>query len=211
MNHTELFNKIAQVVPTINGWATVEKAQTLASIIIATHPRVIVEVGVFAGASAIPMGLACNHVDCGHIHAVDAWSNELAIKNEVKDHVDWWKAVNFDDIHNEFLGHIKSNGLISRFTVHRADSCKVAPVPDIELMHLDGSHTDKAIDDMEHWGSNIVRGGFLVLDDLHWCSGAVMRVADLAKDMGFVERFVRVDKETHTQRDNDWMIMQRVK
>lgn len=186
----KLFSEIATVVPTINGWCSVDKATLLASIIVATRPKVVCEVGIFAGKSAVPMALALKHVGTGKLTAIDAWSNELAVKDEVKQHAEWWGKVDMDAIYNEFIKHLDMHGLNAFVEVFRGNSSKVTPPSEIGLLHVDGSHTDKAIDDVERYASNVIKGGFVVMDDCGWAGGGVRRACDvLTEEMNFRQLF----------------------
>ena len=57
------------------GWCSLDKATTLASIIWALRPTVVVELGVWMGGSAIPMAIALRDLGAGQLIAVDAWKS----------------------------------------------------------------------------------------------------------------------------------------
>src|SRR5260221_9575485 len=50
---TNLFRTISELVPRCHGWATVEKAFTLAGVALALRPEIIVEIGVWGGRSIL--------------------------------------------------------------------------------------------------------------------------------------------------------------
>ena len=59
---TNLFLDIADVVPRLNGWCSVNKAQHLAAMVCALQPVTAVEIGVFGGKSLIPMAMAMKRI-----------------------------------------------------------------------------------------------------------------------------------------------------
>src|ERR1700690_4133454 len=54
-NNNRLFVQICSTIPTMDGWATLEKVCTFASLALAIKPNLCLEVGVFAGRSLIPV------------------------------------------------------------------------------------------------------------------------------------------------------------
>lgn len=64
-----LLDEIARCLPEGGEWCTLDKAETLAAMIVAARPRLVVEIGVWEGGSLIPMLLALQHNGCGrHRH-----------------------------------------------------------------------------------------------------------------------------------------------
>ena len=63
-----------------DGWCSIEKAYALASAIIALRPGVVVEIGIWAGRSLIPMALALKKVGAGKIIGIDPWRAEESAK-----------------------------------------------------------------------------------------------------------------------------------
>lgn len=209
MNHT-LFNQIAVVVPRLNGWCSLEKAQTLAAIVVATRPKVCVEIGVYAGRSLFPVAMACAEIGYGSVVAIDSWDAKVSIKNEMADHAEWWGKIDHEKIYKEFCA-MKDELKLNNIVVHRKKSDDVAPPENIGLLHIDGSHTDQAITDAERFAPNVVGGGIVVMDDIDWIGGGVRRAIDVLLEGGFVELFRVTGKEVSSGMDNNWGVFQRIK
>ena len=56
-----------------DGWCKLEKANALAAAIVSIQPNLIVEVGVWAGRSLIPMALSLKYLGKGKILGIDPW------------------------------------------------------------------------------------------------------------------------------------------
>jgi predicted O-methyltransferase YrrM len=70
------------MTPANVGWCSLEKATTLAAIITGLRPKVVVELGVWMGGSAIPMAIALHAVGKGQLVAIDAWSTEASVSGQ---------------------------------------------------------------------------------------------------------------------------------
>lgn len=59
-----------------DGWCTLEKAYALAAAVIMLRPSLVVEVGIWAGRSFVPMALALKQIGKGQIIGIDPWKAE---------------------------------------------------------------------------------------------------------------------------------------
>lgn len=184
----QLMDKIAGTVLQMNGWCSVDKAQALAAMVVALRPKRIVEVGVYAGRSVVPMAMALAFNGSGEIYAIDAWDASIAKRNEVKDHADWWSKIDFDAIYNEFVSTVDKNQLSAFVKIIKGESSKVEPPTNIDILTVDGAHTDQAIEDVERFAPNVRKGGLVIMDDIGWVGGGVQRACDvLVDDLGFIK------------------------
>jgi predicted O-methyltransferase YrrM len=195
-----LLNKVAEYHPRIDGWCSLQKAQTLASIAFSLRPNIVVEVGVYCGKSAIPMALALKENGGGVIHCIDAWSPLASVAGEVKEHAEWWSKIDHEKIFQTFSANIHQFDVANRCVVHRKKSDDAEAPAVIDVLHIDGSHTSQAIKDAERFAANVRIGGICIMDDLHWVGEGVARAVDALKRLGFVELYT-VD---------DWGVFQRV-
>jgi predicted O-methyltransferase YrrM len=182
-------NEIEAVTPDGGDWCSIDKATTLAALIVSLRPTTVVEIGVFLGGSAIPMLLALRAVGAGRLVAIDPWSTDAALAAENDENAAWWRSIDFESIYDRFHARLVRHGVAGICDVRRAKSDDVDPPVTIDLLHVDGSHTEQAIRDVQRFASRVLFGGFCVLDDLNWQGNGVRRAHALARQMGFVDRY----------------------
>lgn len=189
--HT-LFAKISHLTPTLEGWCTVEKAQTLAALVVALRPKVIYEIGVYAGRSFFPMAMALKEVGSGKLVGVEPWDNSVAAVGYVGDNKTFWHtSVDFNRIKSGYDAKFKELELEGFALVFQGKSDDVTPV-EMDLLHIDGQHTEQAIRDVERFAPFVRVGGIIVMDDVDWRNDGdapVKRSVDVLKNMGFVELY----------------------
>jgi len=176
------------------GWCSVEKATTLAAIIMALRPKTVVELGVWMGGSAIPMAIALRQLGVGQLVAVDAWAAEVSVAGQEPVHAKWWGETIGTSGHVEayeaFIKRLKEHDITAdrcRVLRQRTDEADVPP--SIDVLHHDANHGPQAVIDIERWTPAIRVGGVLVIDDLDWTGGHVARARDRATELGFVELY----------------------
>lgn len=177
------------------GWCSLEKATTLVSIILALRPKVVVELGVWMGGSAIPMAIALRSIGAGQLIAVDAWSVDASMAGqEAPDHLRWWGETMGESGHlrafEAFQKRLRAHGILPECcVVHQQRSDEAAVPPVIDVLHHDANHGPQAVADIERWAPAVRRGGLLIIDDLDWAGGHVARARDRALELGFVELY----------------------
>ena len=187
---TNLFSQISELTPNLHGWATVEKAITLASAVIALRPEIVLEVGIWGGRSILPMGLACKELGRGKVIGVDPWSAVASIQGQVPANAQWWGSqAQHDQVYFDFMEKRGTLGLNDVIAVERMTSDYFEPPKTINLVHIDGNHGPQAIKDAQKFGPLIPVGGLMILDDLQWEGGNVLKAMDCLRLMGFVELY----------------------
>lgn len=187
---TELSHKIDTVVPTLSQWCPPEKAFTLAALVIALRPALIVEVGVWQGASLIPMALACRAVGHGRIVAVDAWEKLASIAGQVEEgDVKWWASVDHDEAYATFVRVLAEEGLSQFVEVVRSRSDDYVPPDGIGLWHCDGNHGEQAVKDVQRFLPKMATGGVIVMDDYEWRGGGVRKACVALESAGWAEMY----------------------
>src|SRR5271170_6961170 len=88
-SHRAMFSRIATTLPTLDGWATSEKGCTLAALVLANKPKLVVEIGVFAGRSLLPMALALKANGSGKVIGIDPYDSQESAKDEFPDSAVW--------------------------------------------------------------------------------------------------------------------------
>lgn len=177
------------------GWCSREKATTLAAIVMALRPKIVVELGVWMGGSAIPMAIALRLIGTGHLVAVDAWSAEASVSGQdLEAHRKWWGETMGPDGHERafetFLRRLKEHDISPACCSIRRQRSDQADVPaSIDILHHDANHGPQVIQDIERWTPALRVGGLLILDDLDWAGGHVAQGRVLARELGFVELY----------------------
>ena len=195
-----LMSEIRDKLPEGGDWCDLEKAQSLAALVIGLRPRVVVEIGVWMGGSLIPMLLALQalaRLDEAHSRvavprkaiAIDPWSPDASCAGQLPVDAAWWGAVDHEQAMRAFLERLDRHEVAGLCEVIRRSSSD-APVPaEIDLLHVDGNHADQAERDVARFAPSVLLGGILVLDDLEWSEGHVRRGRDRAVELGFVELY----------------------
>ena len=177
------------------GWCSLEKATTLAAIVLALRPKVVVELGVWMGGSAIPMAIALRQLGAGQLVAIDAWSADASVSGQEEPaHRTWWGETMGERGHTlafqMFLSRLKNHHISAERCLVRRQRTDEAAVPaSIDILHHDANHGPQIVTDIERWTPSIRVGGLLVIDDLDWAGGHVARARDRALELGFAELY----------------------
>ncbi len=186
MDFSGLFNEVVTSL-TPNAWTSPEKAQTLAALVLALRPNVVVEIGVWQGDSLIPQLLALAALGTGRGVAIDPWSSSDSIVDQTPENVEWWGKVNHDQALARFVARLQQYEVDRICQIRRARSDDVDPreLGTIDILHVDGNHMEQAERDVTRFAPQIRSGGILVLDDLYWSGGHVVRAREHAESLGF--------------------------
>jgi predicted O-methyltransferase YrrM len=175
------------------GWCDLDKAQGLAALVWALRPSLVVEIGIWTGGSMIPMLIALRDLGAGQAIAIDPWNAEASIAGEAPENVEWWGGQVGQGGHERalecFRGRLRKHGLEPICHIWRQRSDDTDPPTKIDMIHIDGNHTEQAVRDVSRFAPEVRDGGILVLDDLEWAGGGVGRARDLAVSLGFVELY----------------------
>jgi len=172
-----------------DGWCSVEKAFYLAASVMALRPNLVVEVGVWAGRSVIPVALSLKKLGKGKEICIDPWSASASASGLVdgKDK-DWWATVDHERIFNVFKKWVADTQVEPYVEIHRcrSDEFKIEKLGLIGILSVDGNHGEEAsIYDITHYASRVERGGLLFMDDIGWATKATM----LIPQYGFKELY----------------------
>ncbi len=180
-----------------------EKAQTLAMLVVALRPDVTCEIGLFGGRSFFGLALAHKVIGHGVAYGIDAWDVKAATEGYTGDNRQYWNDMKMDTIQSDFMATLKTLGLEGVTKILRQKSDDVVPPKNIGALHVDGQHSEQAIRDVSRFAPNVKRGGLVILDDLSWANDGdkpVLRAVDELKKLGFVDLYA-VD---------DWAVFKRV-
>lgn len=165
--------------PTVTeGWCSEEKARHMVDLILSTKPLLVVEIGVFGGRSLLVQALALRHLGQGMCVGVDPWTKDAALAHmEDPIHRKWWEEVDLAGVRNGCLDHITREGLSEWCTVFVGTSKQfytllknvIIPQPCIDILHIDGNHSDAASTfDSTHFVPIVRPGGHIWVDDPGW-------------------------------------------
>lgn len=197
----KLFNQIETLVPQLGNWCSVKKACSLAAAIVAFRPAVTLEIGVFSGASFLPMALAHQYLGHGMAIAIDPWSNQASVEGQHGANAKWWSECDHEAVYKSFMANRARLNLIERTVIQRCKSDDAVIPENIGLLHIDGNHGPQAIEDVARYAPHVTPGGIVWMDDMNWEGGDVLKAADNLMKMGFIKLY---DEDTGT-------VFQRVK
>lgn len=188
-----LLDRIAVLVPRLEGWCPVEKAQWLAKWIVGRRACSVVEIGVFGGRSLVPMGLAMKFLANstphwpGRVIGFDPYDNETVTEfDQPQEHVDWWSKVDLKGIQHSAQEAIIREGVGAwvDIKVAKANEClDLFGDGTLDLIHIDGDHSEGAsCRDVALWVPKLRVGGALVMDDTNWPT--VQKARRMAAEIG---------------------------
>jgi tetratricopeptide (TPR) repeat protein len=170
------------------GWITLNKAGCLIDyvdeICKEVEEPVCVEIGVFAGKSVLPIALELKRNSKGKIYAMDPWTNEEATRGYEDVHYEYWSQIDLNHKLGIFESMIQEFELKDYISIIKEPSDTAPEIKNINLLHIDGQHTDQALRDVRKYASQIALNGYCVVDDVNW--GRVADVPNLLEKMGFI-------------------------
>ena len=151
-------------------WCSSEKINLLMDLIVLTQPKVCVEIGAFAGASVMPVAETLKYLQNGTVFAIDAWSNDEAVKYLANDDSNkiWWSQINMKKTYKAFNRLFKRWDLYSYCTViHKPSEEAVHEVNNIDFLHIDGNFSEiGSLRDVELYLPKVKSGGYVLLSNL---------------------------------------------
>lgn len=170
----QLKKQICNVHPSFEGWCSREKALTLIDLVLEIHPKVCVDIGVFGGSSLFPIASTLKFLGSGIVIGIDPWDKLESIKDfdPVQDeaHLKWWSQLDFNYIYDTYLKALKRFGVEKYCITIKATSVRAAAAIDhIDLLHIDGNHSEEGFrSDVELYLPKVRSGGYILLNDSLW-------------------------------------------
>lgn len=151
-------------------WCSVEKIDLLMDLVLITHPKECVDIGAFTGSTVFPVAMALKYLKKGKIYAIDAWSNEEAIKNLDEDDPNraWWATVDMSGVYKSFLKLINSWALGTYcIPLKLTSENAIQQVDNITFLHLDGDFSEQgSLNDVNLYLPKVKSGGYVLLSNL---------------------------------------------
>jgi glycosyltransferase involved in cell wall biosynthesis len=170
----DLKTKICRILPRLNGWCGAEKACAMMDLVSEVHPDVCVEIGVFAGASALPTAAALKFLRHGVLFAIDPWDNEESIRNLLEGaDKEWWTDIEMTRIYRSYVRLVHEFGLTKYCVTLKETSAAAAPkISTIDILHIDGNHSEaSSFFDASTYLPKVKHGGYIWFDDPDWVDG----------------------------------------
>lgn len=160
-------------VPIIQGWTRPEKGIAMADLVLSEKPSLIVEIGVFGGASLLPQALALQQNGHGLIVGIDPWTKDAALEGDVgQENADWWKECDLNEIALGCWAAIDQEGLGQYAALVRSQAhlvCGFFKCGGIDILEIDGNHSELAsCRDVELYLPLVRPGGHIWFDDSDW-------------------------------------------
>jgi predicted O-methyltransferase YrrM len=159
----------------LDGWCAKEKADILMDMIFKNQPNIIVEIGVFGGKSLVPMAFALKANGKGIIYGIDPWDSKESIKGMTEAaNKAWWGGLDHEAIRLNLAYKLQVFKLGHHVQLIKNTSEGATPIPNIDILHLDGNHSEEpSYFDVTKWAPLVKSGGWIILDDITWCESGV--------------------------------------
>ena len=183
--------RLRSLIPTMEGWCPLEKAEYICNLVIENKLQRGVELGVFAGRSLLPLGWGFEQTG-GSITGIDPWTKEACMEGtNAKENDNWWGSLNFQYFYEYTQNKIKEAALQSHVTLLRQTSAEAVLAFDngsLDLVHQDSNHSEQiSCDEVERWDPKLKAGGFWIADDTDWAT--TQKAQRLLIEKGFIQLY----------------------
>jgi len=159
----------------IHGWCSVNKALKMMEIV-NDKTKLIVEIGVFAGRSLLPLALKLkSQENGGKVIGIDPWSSEASLEGtNTTANDDWWSKLDYNFFYNYTQKLLQENNVASIVELIRdkGENCSNNfEDGSISILHIDGNHSEEtSTQDVNMWHEKVDKNGFIIFDDTNWPS-----------------------------------------
>jgi predicted O-methyltransferase YrrM len=163
----------------LQGWCSPGKMSMLIDLVLKMKPKVIVEIGVWGGKSFVPMVSALKANKSGIAYGIDPWSNEASVEEMMNEaNRAYWGVVDHQAIKRELMQKIWEFQLQEYAELIQSTSEEAPPIAEIELLHIDGNHSERtSYLDVTKWVPLMKKGGIVLFDDMTWYENGVYTTA----------------------------------
>jgi predicted O-methyltransferase YrrM len=163
----------------LHGWCAPEKACFLIDLVLKTKPKKVVEIGVWGGKSFLPMAQALRQNNEGIAYGIDPWESSESVQwvNEpVNRH--FWEYADHNLVYQHLNQKIAEHGLRNQTILIKSTSEDAPIISDIDILHIDGNHSEHAsYIDVTKWVPLVRSGGWIIFDDMRWFENGVFTTA----------------------------------
>lgn len=163
----------------LHGWCSNEKGAFLVDLVLKTKPQTVVEIGVWGGKSLIPIATALRQNQSGVIFGIDPWSSQESVQWITEEaNRNFWASANHEWVFQHLNEKIDEFALRKQIVLIKNTSEEAPPIPEIDLLHIDGNHSEHtSYLDVVKWVPLVKSGGWIVLDDMRWFENGVYTTA----------------------------------
>jgi hypothetical protein len=166
---------LKEVVESLEGWCSPEKAEIMYNLILENKPELVVELGVFGGRSLVPMALAQFENGMGIIKGIDPWSADASLEgNHSKQSLGGWKgisSVGYSNVYNRCLKALADHKLTNceLIRMKSQNACGLFANNSIDILHQDGNHSEElTCMEVELYMPKLKSGGHWISDDVNF-------------------------------------------
>lgn len=163
------FEKLMHKVITdkATSWSTPAKTKIIMDIIYQEKPTVCVDIGAFNGGTTFPMAQALKFLKSGKVYAIDAYSNQVAVKglSSSDKNYKWWSEVDLKSMKKTLEKRVNTAGLNNHVAILEMTSEDAAKlIENIDFLHIDGGMTENASSlDVDLYLPKVKSGGYVLI------------------------------------------------
>ncbi|MFA6066476.1 MAG: class I SAM-dependent methyltransferase [Candidatus Babeliaceae bacterium] len=163
----EPYRSLIELPEDTHNWLSNCNKKNLATLIMQLHPKVVVELGSWLGASAIFM--ASRLPESSILYAVDDWtaSTDTSIQADAS------VQEKLSTLYQQFLSNVKIHKLTHKIIPVRMKTLEAARSLNVvaDLIYVDASHDEESVyKDIMAWYSKLKTHGIMCGDDWHAAS-----------------------------------------
>lgn len=184
--------KSKELMSHIQGKCSEKKAEALISLMWFMKPKVVVELGVFAGKSLLPIAFTLQQLNKGKIYGIDPWSNDRSKLTELEKKLAG--EIDQQKILQDLKEHVQMLGLEEHVQLIQAEFSKKSPVEPVDVLHIDRLLSKgSSLNEIAKWVGLVRLGGAVIFDDMPW--GEVGNVITWLDEK--MERMLTISDEDH--------------
>ena len=163
-------NRAFAYMDQLEGWCSYKKASILMDIVLKTKPQKILEIGVYGGKSLVPMAYALKVNGSGIVYGIDPWDTQASLQYVANEsNIAYWGWLDHLALMNGLINKITLFDLENEIQLIRTTSEKADLIYDIDILHVDGNHSDNtSYLDVTKWVPLMKKGGWIIFDDMTW-------------------------------------------
>lgn len=170
----DFLNQVETASKNVPGWYSRARMEATVALIINIKPKLCVEVGVFGGASLLPIAMTLKRIKLGHVYAVDSWNNSDCTKYmpDEDPNKDWWSHLPLNDFYTSFVEALKINKVKKKCTIIKGESVRSASKfkdNSIDFLNWDGNLSSLgAQKELQAYLPKIKSGGYILVNNVKW-------------------------------------------